>query len=78
MASQHPHTKEPQAVPARATLTSKEVSDMFNIPRSTLHRWIKLGKIPEPATNPSNKQLVWTQTEINAISRFLVKGQSDD
>ena len=61
---------------ARITLSSKEVSEMFDIPRSTLHRWVKLGKIPEPATNPHSGQLVWTQTEINAISKFL-KRQSE-
>jgi predicted site-specific integrase-resolvase len=71
------YNRDVTAVSARATLSSAEVCEMFNIPRSTLHRWLKAGKIPEPAMNPSSKQLVWTQTEINAISRFLVRGTAE-
>lgn len=69
------YNRDIPSLSGRATLSSAEVCDMFNVPRSTLHRWMKHGKIPEPAMNPSTRQLIWTQTEVNAISRFLAKGQ---
>jgi predicted site-specific integrase-resolvase len=63
----------PQAVGGREVFTSKEISEMFNIPRSTLHRWVKQGKLIEPAMDVGGNY-VWTQTEVNAISKFLSKG----
>lgn len=73
--SDQDHLQESSIAHGRTTLTSTEVCEMFQIPRSTLHRWLKQGKIPEPAMNPNSRQLIWTQTEVNAISRFLAKGQ---
>jgi predicted site-specific integrase-resolvase len=55
----------------RQTLNNSEVADLFDISRVTLNRWIKDGKIPEPMTNPTTKQKIWTQADIEAIGRYL-------
>jgi hypothetical protein len=59
----------------RTTCTSAEVCDIFNIPKATLHYWLKQERIPQPMYNPETRQLVWTQTEIDAIQKFLLRGE---
>ena len=59
----------------RTTCTSAEVCDIFNIPKATLHYWLKQERIPQPMYNPETRQLVWTQTEIDAIQKFLLRGK---
>jgi predicted site-specific integrase-resolvase len=55
----------------RPRLSTSEVSEMFGVPRATLNRWIKEGKIPEPARDPDNNWPIWQQPELDAISRAL-------
>ncbi len=55
----------------RATLNSSEVAKLFDITRATLYRWVRLGKIPEPMTHPTTGQMIWTQTDLDNIGRFL-------
>jgi predicted DNA-binding transcriptional regulator AlpA len=56
------------------TLTSAEVCEIFNIPKATLHYWLKQERIPQPLYNPDTRQLLWTQKEIDAIQKFLLGG----
>lgn len=55
----------------RPRLSTSEVSEMFGVTRATLARWIKEGKIPEPARNPDNNWPIWRQPELDAIARAL-------
>jgi hypothetical protein len=60
---------------SRTTCTSAEVCEIFNIPKATLHYWLKQERIPQPMFNPETRQFVWTQTEIDAIQKFLLRGE---
>jgi predicted DNA-binding transcriptional regulator AlpA len=64
----------------RPTLNNNEVAEMFGITRVTLYRWLKDGKIPEPMTHPVTKQKIWTQSDLDAVSRFIERQRrgSDD
>src|SRR4051794_38857561 len=64
----------------RPTLNNNEVAEMFGIRRVTLYRWLKDGKIPEPMTHPVTKQKIWTQSDLDAVSRFIERQRrgSDD
>lgn len=55
----------------RPRLTTPEVSEMFGVTRATLYRWIKEGKIPEPARDPENGWPIWQQPELDAVARAL-------
>jgi predicted site-specific integrase-resolvase len=44
---------------------------MFGVTRATLLRWIKEGKIPEPARDPENGWPVWQQPELDAVARAV-------
>jgi predicted DNA-binding transcriptional regulator AlpA len=55
----------------RPQLSTTEVSEMFGVGRATLYRWIKEGKIPEPARDPENGWPLWSQPELDAIARVL-------
>jgi predicted site-specific integrase-resolvase len=55
----------------RPRLTTPEVSEMFGVTRVTLNRWIKEGKIPEPARDPETGWPVWQQPELDALGRAL-------
>ena len=55
----------------RPRLTTPEVSEMFEVTRATLYRWIKEGKIPEPARDPENGWPIWQQPELDAVARVL-------
>lgn len=55
----------------RPRLTTTEVSEMFGVTRATLVRWIKEGKIPEPARDPETGWPVWQQPELDALGRVL-------
>ena len=57
----------------RRTCTSAEICEFFSIPKATLHYWLKQEKIPQPLYNPETRQLVWTQAEIDAIQKFLLR-----
>jgi predicted site-specific integrase-resolvase len=52
----------------RPELSTAEVCEMFGIARATLHRWVKSGRIPEPAKDPRNGWPVWRQPELDAIA----------
>lgn len=53
----------------RPQLSTTEVSEMFGVGRATLYRWIRDGKIPEPAKDPDNGWPIWGQSELEAIAR---------
>lgn len=55
----------------RPRLSTPEVCDMFEVSRATLHRWIKDGKIPEPARDPENGWPVWQQPELDALAKAM-------
>jgi len=55
----------------RPRLTTPEVSEMFGVTRATLYRWIKGGKIPEPARDPQNGWPIWQQPELDAVARAI-------
>jgi predicted DNA-binding transcriptional regulator AlpA len=55
----------------RPRLTTPEVSEMFGITRATLYRWIKEGKIPEPARDPESGWPIWQQPELDAIAKAI-------
>jgi len=55
----------------RPRLTTPEVSEMFGVTRATLYRWIKDGKIPEPARDPENGWSIWQQPELDAVARAI-------
>jgi predicted site-specific integrase-resolvase len=55
----------------RPRLTTPEVSEMFGVTRATLSRWIKEGKIPEPARDPENGWPIWQQPELDAVARAI-------
>jgi predicted site-specific integrase-resolvase len=55
----------------RPRLTTPEVAEMFGVTRATLLRWIKEGKIPEPARDPENGWPVWQQPELDAVARAV-------
>jgi len=44
---------------------------MFGVTRATLNRWIREGRIPEPARDPDNNWPIWQQPELDAIARAL-------
>ena len=67
--------QNPDAIPIRArSLTSAEVCEIFHIPRATLHFWVNKELIPQPLYNPESRQLLWTQADIDAIQKFLLRG----
>jgi len=53
----------------RPQLTTTEVSEMFEVGRATLYRWIRNGKIPEPARDPVTGWPIWGQSELEAIAK---------
>lgn len=55
----------------RPRLKTTEVAEQFGVTRATLHRWIKEGKIPEPARDPENGWPIWQQPELDAVARVL-------
>jgi predicted site-specific integrase-resolvase len=55
----------------RPRLNTSEVAEMFGVTRTTLDRWIREGKIPEPARNPENGWPIWQQPELDAIAKVL-------
>jgi predicted site-specific integrase-resolvase len=55
----------------RPRLSTPEVSEMFGVTRGTLYRWIKEGKIPEPARDPENGWPIWQQPDLDAVSRAM-------
>ncbi len=55
----------------RPRLTTREVSEMFEVSRATLYRWIKDGLIPEPARDPENGWPVWQQPELDAVAKAM-------
>lgn len=55
----------------RPRLTTVEVSELFEVSRATLYRWIKEGTIPEPARDPETGWPVWQQPELDAVARAL-------
>lgn len=55
----------------RPQLNTSEVSEMFGIGRATLYRWIREGKIPEPARDPKTSWPIWGQSELNAIAKAM-------
>ena len=57
----------------RPRLTTPEVSEMFGVTRATLYRWIKEGKIPEPARDPENGWPIWQQPDLDAVARAMNK-----
>jgi predicted site-specific integrase-resolvase len=55
----------------RPRLSTTEVSQMYGVTRATLARWIKEGKIPEPARDPETNWPIWQQPELDALARVL-------
>jgi predicted site-specific integrase-resolvase len=55
----------------RPQLSTSEVSELFGVTRATLYRWMKEGKIPEPARDPENGWPIWQQPELDAIARAI-------
>jgi predicted site-specific integrase-resolvase len=55
----------------RPRLTTPEVAEMFGVTRATLVRWIREGKIPEPAKDPETGWPIWQQPELDALGRAL-------
>jgi predicted DNA-binding transcriptional regulator AlpA len=55
----------------RPRLKTPEVSEMFGVTRATLYRWIKDGRIPEPARDPENGWPIWQQPELDAVARAI-------
>jgi predicted site-specific integrase-resolvase len=55
----------------RPRLSTPEVSEMFGVTRATLYRWVKEGRIPEPARDPENGWPIWQQPELDAVARVL-------
>lgn len=55
----------------RPRLSTPEVSEMFGVTRATLYRWIKDGKIPEPARDPENGWPIWQQPELDAVAKAV-------
>lgn len=55
----------------RPRLSTQEVSEMFGVTRATLYRWLKDGRIPEPARDPTSGWPIWQQPELDAIARTL-------
>lgn len=53
----------------RPRLSTTEVAEMFGVDRTTLYRWIREGKIPDPARDPDTGWPVWTQPELDAVTR---------
>lgn len=61
----------------RASYTTVEVAEMFNVSRLSIDRWIKAGRIPRPMKNPQSNQNLWTQTDIDNLARFLKEKDQD-
>jgi predicted site-specific integrase-resolvase len=55
----------------RPRLTTTEVVEAYGVARPTLMRWVREGKIPEPARDPESGWPVWQQPELDAIARVL-------
>ena len=54
----------------RPRLSTLEVAEITGVSRATLARWVKEGKIPEPARDPNNGWPVWQQAELDAIAKL--------
>lgn len=65
--------KEPHPVQRDRTITlsTAEVCQIFNVPKATLHFWLRQERIPHPLQDPDSRGLIWTQTEIDALQRYL-------
>lgn len=50
-------------------MTSAQVARILGTNRSTLHYWIKSGRIEPPLTDPSNGYYVWTRNDVEAAIR---------
>jgi len=55
----------------RPCFSTSEVAELFGVTRTTLDRWIKEGKIPEPARNPKNGWPIWQQPDLDAVAKAL-------
>jgi predicted site-specific integrase-resolvase len=55
----------------RPALSTAQVAAMFEVDRSTLQRWIRENKIPEPPRDPESNWQVWGQFELDALARAV-------
>jgi predicted site-specific integrase-resolvase len=55
----------------RPRLKTTEVAEMFGVTRITLQRWMRDGKIPEPARDPDTNWPIWQQPELDAIAKLI-------
>jgi len=50
--------------------STAELANIVNISKDTLLRWIRTGKIPEPARDTNNFR-VFTRSDLEAIWRYI-------
>jgi predicted site-specific integrase-resolvase len=55
----------------RPRLKTTEVAEMFGVTRITLQRWMRAGKIPQPARDPDTNWPIWQQPELDAIAKLI-------
>ena len=59
-------------MPARKTYTTTEVAKLAGIHPRTLERWLRQGKVAEPARNRSNER-VYSEDDVAAIVSFATR-----
>jgi excisionase family DNA binding protein len=52
-------------------MTSAEVAEILGVSKDTIYRWLRQGKIPEPMRNPMNSYRVFTQRDVDMMSRLV-------
>jgi predicted site-specific integrase-resolvase len=55
----------------RPRLSTAEVVELFEVSKATLYRWIREGKLPEPARDPESGWPVWQQPDLDALAKVM-------
>jgi DNA-binding transcriptional MerR regulator len=68
----HYNTLEYQSIaPGTKTYSRRDLSDMFNVSPSTISRWERKGKIPQPVRIVHSNQYIYTEVHVDAIKSYI-------
>ncbi len=65
-----PEKKRSKHGSSRGPWNTVEAAEITEINRMTINRWLEAGKIRAPKQDPTSKEYLWTQADIDELVKY--------